>query len=192
MRAAVAIAVLLGALIGVRGFDFAHRLTSPDFVAQAFAEGGDDAYYFFTVARNIATGRGITVDGVHWTTGFQPLWAAVCAMAFAFAPDRGALALLYAASFACWLAGAWLLVRFVRSARGGDLPPIAAALIAMLFLAEGQFAQHYVNGMETGLYVTLCLALLVAFQSHLQGARASDPRLMGLGVLAGLTNACAQ
>jgi hypothetical protein len=127
MRAAILIVVLLGALITFRGADFAHRLMSPDLVAQAFAEGGDDGYYFLTVARNIAAGRGITVDGVHWTTGFQPLWAAVCAVAFALAPDRGALALVYIASFACWLGGAWLLVRFVRAARGGDPSPLAAA-----------------------------------------------------------------
>jgi len=187
MRSAVLIVVLLGALIVFRGADFAHRLTSPDFVAQAFAEGGDDAYYFFTVARNIAAGRGVTIDGVHWTTGFQPLWAAFCAVAFALAPDRGALALVYVASFACWLGGAWLLVRFVRIARGGDLSPLAAALIATLFLGEGQFAQNYFNGMETGLYITLCLGLLVAFQSHLQGAPTSDRRLIGLGALTGLT-----
>jgi hypothetical protein len=41
--------------------------------------------------------------------------------------------------------------------------------------------------METGLYITLCLGLLVAFQSHLQGAPASDRRLIGLGALTGLT-----
>ncbi len=175
-------------MIAVQAADFAHRLTGPDLVAQAFAEGGDDAYYFFTVARNIAAGRGITIDGVHWTTGFQPLWAAVCAMAFALAPgDRGALALIYAASFACWFGSAWLLLRFVRTARGGDLPPLAAAVIATLFLGEGQLAQDYFNGMETGLYLTLCLALLVAFQSHLQGGPAGSARLAGLGALAGLT-----
>ncbi len=128
MRAALLIAFLLGGLLAFRGADFADRLMGPDLVGQAFAEGGEDAYYFFTVARNIAAGRGITIDGVHWTTGFQPLWAAVCAVAFALAPDRGALALVYLASFACWLGGAWLLIRFVHAARGGSLPPASAHL----------------------------------------------------------------
>lgn len=187
MRAALLIAFLLGGLLAFRGADFADRLMGPDLVAQAFAEGGDDAYYFFTVARNIAAGRGITIDGVHWTTGFQPLWAAVCAVAFALAPDRGALALVYLASFACWLGGAWLLIRFVHAARGGSLPPLAAMLIATLFVCEGQFAQNYFNGMETGLTVTLSLGMLVAFQRHLQGAPAGGTRLVGLGVLTGLT-----
>ena len=187
MRAPVLIVLLLGTLIVFRGVDFAHRLASPDFVALAFAEGGDDGYYFFTVARNLGTGQGITVDGVHWTTGFQPLWAVICAVAFALAPDRGALALIYVASFALWLGGAWLLVRFVRAARGGDLSPLAAALVATLFLGESQFAQSYFNGMETGLYITLCLGLLVAFQTHLRGFPASNTRLVWLGALAGLT-----
>ena len=178
---------LLAGLVLLRAADFAHRLSGPVLVAQAFAEGGDDAYYFFTVARNVAQGRGITIDGAHWTTGFQPLWGAICAAAFTLAPDRGALALLYVASFGLWLCGAWLLVRFIGAARGGDLPPIAAALIAVLYLCEGQFAQHYFNGMETGLYITLCLALLVAYQRHLQGAPASTAQLAGLAVFAGLT-----
>lgn len=186
MRWALGIALLLAALVVLRGVDFADRLMSRDLVALAFAEGGDDAYYFFTVARNIAAGRGITVDGVHWTTGFQPLWMAVCALAFSLAGDRGALTLLYAASFALWFSGAWLAIRFVRTASNGEVTPLVAALIATLFLCEGQLAQNYFNGMETGLSATLCLGLMGAFQRHLQGAPASNGQLAGLGVLCGL------
>lgn len=36
-----------------------------------------DAYYVFTVARNLASGAGLTFDGVSITTGFHPLWLAV-------------------------------------------------------------------------------------------------------------------
>ena len=31
---------------------------------------GDDAFYILSVARNIGTGRGITIDGRHLTNGF--------------------------------------------------------------------------------------------------------------------------
>ena len=82
MRIASLVWVLVAILVGAFAVDFAQRVTSPDIVAVSFAEGGDDAYYFFTVARNIAQGHGITIDGAHWTTGFQPLWALVCAIAF--------------------------------------------------------------------------------------------------------------
>ena len=34
----------------------------------------DDAFYYFTIARNIAEGNGITFDGVVQTNGFHPLW----------------------------------------------------------------------------------------------------------------------
>ncbi len=188
MRNAWLIVVLmLAGLVLLRGTDFVHRLSGPDLVAQAFAEGGDDAYYYFTIARNAGRGMGFTIDGVNATTGFHPLWAVICSIAFALAPDRGALALLYVVSFACWLGGAWLLVRFVRVARGGVLSPLAMALIAALFLCEAQFAQSYFNGMETGFYLTLTLALMVAFQHHLQGAPTRTTRLVGLGVLAGAT-----
>lgn len=34
----------------------------------------DDAMYYFTIARNLAAGRGISFDGVDPTNGFHPLW----------------------------------------------------------------------------------------------------------------------
>lgn len=34
----------------------------------------DDAYYYFTIARNIARGYGVTFDGLTPTNGFHPLW----------------------------------------------------------------------------------------------------------------------
>jgi hypothetical protein len=34
----------------------------------------DDAMYYFTIARNLASGKGISFDGVDPTNGFHPLW----------------------------------------------------------------------------------------------------------------------
>jgi hypothetical protein len=34
----------------------------------------DDAYYYFTIARNMANGLGPTFDGIGLTNGFHPLW----------------------------------------------------------------------------------------------------------------------
>ncbi len=181
---------ILAAILGVAfAVDFAHRLTSPDIVAVSFAEGGDDAYYFFTVARNIAQGHGITIDGTHWSTGFQPLWALVCALAFLAPSDRAALAIIYVVSLALWLAGALLFVRLVRRASLTPVPSSGAALLAVLFLGEGQLTRVYFNGMETGLYLTSVLWLLLAFQDYLalQPRLVGLGRVLGLGVLAGLT-----
>lgn len=37
----------------------------------------DDGYYYFTIARHIARGYGITFDGLAPTNGFHPLWMAL-------------------------------------------------------------------------------------------------------------------
>jgi hypothetical protein len=189
MKIAPILWALAAILVGAYCVDFAHRVTSHDIVAVSFSEGGDDAYYFFTVARNIAQGHGITIDGTHWTTGFQPLWAFVCALAFLTPSDRAAFVVIYVVSIALWLASTWLFLRFVRRASATPLQPPAAALIAVLFLGETQFVVGYFNGMETALYLTLVLGLLVAFQDYLRlpPQQVSLRRMAGLGFLAGLT-----
>lgn len=171
-----------------RGAEAVHRLLSPDVIALAFGEGGDDAYYYFTVARNVARGHGITVDGTHWTSGFQPLWAAICSLAFMVRGDRAALGIVYLVSFVLWLASAFLLVRLLRHATSGPLSAMAVAVVAALYLFERQLNDLYFNGMETGLYCTLILLFLTVAQNHL--ARSSSApeygRAFQLGLVAGL------
>ncbi len=38
----------------------------------------EDMFYYLTVAQNIIEGRGVTLDGVAPTNGFQPLWMLIC------------------------------------------------------------------------------------------------------------------
>lgn len=155
-------------------------------VAVAFAEGGDDAYYVFTVARNIASGHGITIDQVNWTSGFQPLWAFLCSLSYLVGgDDRGAFAIIYAASVALWLGSVLLLLRIVREATGKKVSPTAAAVIAVLFLCETHLNNSYLSGLETGLHLTLCLALLLAFQFRLDKPAATWQQAAGLGALCG-------
>ena len=47
----------------------------------------DDGYYAFSVSRNIALGKGITIDGEHVTNGFQPLFVFLTVPAFLFAGE---------------------------------------------------------------------------------------------------------
>jgi hypothetical protein len=189
MRASFVIWALAALLAGACGVAFLHRVMSPDMVAVSFAEGGDDAYYFFTVARNIAQGKGITIDGVHWTTGFQPLWGFVCALPFLAGSDRAALFVIYLISLALWLTGALLFVRLLRRASITPVPATAVALVVVVFLGETQFLRGYFNGMETGLYLDCLLLLLIAFHDYLAvpADRVSLRRVAALGGLAGLT-----
>lgn len=183
------IAILAGLLGPIFAVDFAQRVLSPDIVAVSFAEGGDDAYYFFTVARNIAQGHGITIDGTHWTTGFQPLWGFVCALAFLVPSERAVFALIYAISIALWMVSGLLFVQLVRRASRTPVPPLAAGLALVLFLGEAQITRNYFNGMETGLYLTCLLWLLVAFHDYLRASpdQVGLGRVLGLGALAGIT-----
>ena len=189
MRLASLVWVLAAVLVASFAVDFAQRVMSSDTVAVSFAEGGDDAYYFFTVARNIAQGHGITIDGTHWTTGFQPLWGFVCAIAFLVRSERASFGIIYLVSIALWLASAMLFVRLVRRASLTPVTPLAAALLAVLFLGEAQFTRSYFNGMETGLYLACLLWLLLAFHDYFRQPpdRVGIGRVVGLGALAGLT-----
>lgn len=169
----------IAVFIGYTLLDFGQRVVASDPVAVAFAEGGDDAYYYFTIARNVAAGRGITVDGVRWTSGFQPLWLLPSVVAFLAHNDRAALAIMYVFSVALWLFSAMLFVKFLRRAVR-PLGPVEVALLAGLFLCERQLNVQYVNGMDTGLYCTLILLLLLGFQSYFA---ASDTSFDGRGAL---------
>ena len=188
MRLFALLCAIIVGLLALRDIDVVWRVTAPHPVTVAFAEGGDDAYYYFTVARNIAQGRGITIDGIHWTSGFQPLWGFLTAAFFLVPSEREAFGLIYLASMACWLGSALLLLRFVRRASVAPVDDFTAAAIVAFFLAERQLSSLYVNGMETALHGLSVLALLVAFQAYLQRPPQKDDRLAGvrLGLLCGL------
>jgi len=56
------------------------------FAWSGLAERGlvaDDAYYYFTIARNIAHGLGPTFDTLTPTNGFHPLWLLMLVPIFA-------------------------------------------------------------------------------------------------------------
>ncbi len=48
-----------------------------------------DAYYYFTVARNVTEGAGFTFDGVSVTTGYHPLWLGVSTAVYYIFSDLG-------------------------------------------------------------------------------------------------------
>ena len=125
---------------------------------------------------------------MHWTSGFQPLWEFVDSIAFLVRSDRAALALIYLASAGLWLASATLFVRFIRRASTTAVGGTATALIAALFLCERQLNTAYFNGLETGLYCTLVLWAMTAFQDYFQSPPSDADRLGAakLGLLAGL------
>ncbi|MHB8392397.1 MAG: hypothetical protein ACYDBH_22920, partial [Acidobacteriaceae bacterium] len=126
---------------------------------------GDDAFYMLSVARHLAAGQGLSVDGHTLTNGFQPL-----------------LVMLYTPIF--WLCGsnAWLAVRWTfilngviaglcvwsvavllrtmersETADGTSAPVIGAALWTFTYAIFIQLT----NGLETGLASLLIVLGLI-------------------------------
>ena len=59
--------------VGVGAF-FSLAIDSQSFAFRTFP---DDAMFYFTIARNICSGAGSTIDGISKTNGYHPLWMIV-------------------------------------------------------------------------------------------------------------------
>jgi hypothetical protein len=150
---------------------------------QPFSE---DGFYALTIARNVAAGRGVTIDGELWTNGFQPLFTFMEAAMFRLADGDvvtgGRLVIVLAA--AVHLAGALLVGLVARDAR---LRPEGRSLrfwlgAALYLVAAKNFGDFY-TGLETGLQLASIAALWRAAQLGLFGTRAGA---LGFGALIGV------
>lgn len=120
----------------------------------------DDAFYYFEIARNIATGWGFTFDRINPTNGFQPLWQMICAATWLAAPEPEsflrAINIVQAA-----LLGASFLALF-RATQVLVFSPLLSASALVLALFFFPFFYQFVNGLETGVYLTATACVLLA------------------------------
>jgi hypothetical protein len=144
----------------------------------------DDAYYYFEIAENVANGNGATFDGIHKTSGFQPLWMLCLTPVFWVcrnAPEtavRMGLSLQAAALFA---AGALIVSVLSRAFRWKVMLGVAVCYTFSVFVLG-------VNGMETSAEI-LALAALFAFGWHAKVFVADRPSMFKqflFGILLGL------
>jgi hypothetical protein len=77
----------------------------------------EDAYYSLSVARHLAIGQGLTIDGVHATNGVQPLIMLLQSLCFVIADgDRfNGLRVCYALSAFIEVAFIWTMARLIKS-----------------------------------------------------------------------------
>ena len=122
----------------------------------------EDGYYALSVARHLGAGDGLTVDGVHRTTGIQPLWVLLLTPAAALARgDRTAIVRAALAPHRIFYAAAAAAIPVVagRLAQAASLPPRPASLVAaFLYLANTTIRDTHFNGLETGLVLPLSAA----------------------------------
>lgn len=145
----------------------------------------EDCYYALTVARNLALGRGLTIDGVHATNGFQPLYTVICALAYL--PTGGdpvsSLRLVLLISWLVSVAAALTVGELAAMLAPPGRARTARLLATLAWVGCGYtFFQHF-NGLETGLALLLYAAVARAW---LRGAAESTAGTLGLGLLLGL------
>jgi len=145
----------------------------------------DDAFYYFQIASNIASGHNVSFDGETLTNGFHPLWAALLTPIYLFVDDRE-LAVHIGLTIAAFLsiATAALVFLAVDTLTRNQWAALAAG---SFFALHPTVMMHAMNGLEST--VTVFTVALVAWQ-FLRIACGEDavPRAayVWLGVFAGL------
>lgn len=149
----------------------------------------EDGYYALSVARNLAAGHGLTIDGEHLTNGFQPLFTIFEAGAFRLAGSDQVLAmrLVMALGWLFHVGGALLVAAIARDAwpaRHGEVErELRGWLAAFLYLAAPLMLNHAYNGLETG-----CTMFFYALAARWMqtGRERSWIGLAGFGAIIGL------
>lgn len=154
------------------------RLAVSHFVAE-------DMFYYLTVARNIADGHIVSLDGRSPTNGFHPLWMLICVGIEAVFRDQPDIAYHVAIELCAlfFVATGWLLYRTIRRTTGETL----ALVVGALFLFNYRMATIGLSGLETALYgfsVVLLLGWLA--KRGVEGLR-SPHDAVALGLLLAFT-----
>lgn len=146
-------------------------------------ETSDDAFYYLTIARNIARGNGATFDGIAPTNGFHPLYTAMLVPLFWIFPHNTdlnvhlALTLLSLSSVLTTLP-LYLMLRRTTSYT-------ATVIACAIWLFNPWAISIPLKGVESAVYVLIAataMSYYLAHRSHPQ------PRhFAGLGFLLGLT-----
>jgi hypothetical protein len=148
----------------------------------------DDAFYYFRIAHNAASGEGFTFDRIAPTNGFHPLFAWLCVPIFAlghgsaWAPVRAAMLLLCAASAAT----PWVLYRFGRLAVPGPRAERAGALMALFWVLSPFAWLLPLRGCEAALSTLAIAASAWQLARMERGGRFGARDAARLGALVGL------
>ncbi len=127
----------------------------------------DDALYYFTIARNLAHGYGISFDAVHPTNGMHPLWLFIITPVFWIGLTKwGAIysvLLMQSVLDACvvWLIGSTVYDLLPEAKKSNRRT--AAGVSALLYAGSALVIVRSINGLETTLTALLIVIWLRAY-----------------------------
>ncbi|OGU39595.1 MAG: hypothetical protein A2X61_11170 [Ignavibacteria bacterium GWB2_35_12] len=147
----------------------------------------EDAYYTFSVAKNIAHGNGISADGENLTNGFQPLYTFLIVPAFAITNnDYLSVRIIFIFLVLLFTASAFLFASIIRDTFS-ELLKIGKKelywISFFIYLSSTLFFKNQLNGLETGLIFFLLLAFIRYYQKI---DKFNYKNIIILGVLQGL------
>lgn len=145
----------------------------------------DDAFYYFKISQNVASGVGSTFDGEHLTNGYHPLWMLVVAGSMAIFSGIGEMAPVHALLIlSALLSTITFILLYAIARRLFTHPAPRIAVIALIALSPIQIGWT-TNGLETAL-VGLVVVALAAFPIFYGAGRWPISRLVIWGALGGL------
>lgn len=122
----------------------------------------DDAFYYFQTARNIVHGHGVSVDGEVWANGFHPLWMLMLIPIFAVFRGDSETPIHVALTLSALLTSASGVLLYLTARRLG-LGGLAALIATALYLFHPIVVFMSINGLETGLNLSIFVAVLYCF-----------------------------
>lgn len=149
----------------------------------------DDSFIYFTIAKNISDGEGVSDDGEHLTNGFQPLFAFLIAPIFILTGDNLLVPIriilllqigifIFCALLAGKIASEHIMIKDPRLKR------VMWYFSALIYFASPHLLKAHLNGLETGLLMLLYLILWRFYQ--LTGIQ-TDRQAVIFGFFLGLT-----
>jgi hypothetical protein len=146
----------------------------------------DDAFYYFTIARNAAHGYGLTFDKLAETNGFHPLWMAVLLPVYAALEDQTfAIHVILTISALVDVGSLCILNSLLRGIQVSQFTRWNALL---LFSLAPALVSHTgsLNGMETGLNVLLIILYLATYQRVYSKPNLNLKDAVRFGIVSGL------
>jgi len=142
----------------------------------------DDSFLMFSIAKNIASGNGITYNGIDKTNGFQPLWTFLIVPVYMITNDIYlTVNLILLISTVLNTLTVLLVFNFTKRIFNRNTALVAAALYGLNPFVMFQT----LSGMEIVLYIFLLMSTLYFYTKIYN--RINFKNMAVLGILAGLT-----